>query len=158
MEEIEQYHYEQARAWLEHVARLKHAVDASRDTRDLFEALLDSATGIDYSREHVSGGEYKDRIVETIAKLDEARAQWAANLASYTDEAVDASKRINRLEDAAERRALIAHYVDGKTWERICIMMDYSYENIMLIRRRGVLNMYEFMPMEWKDRIPNAAE
>lgn len=158
MDELQTYHYDQARAWLEHIAKLKHAVTSSRNMVDMFEAFADQARGIDPTREQVSGGQYVDRLAETVIKLDEARAQWAANLQAYTDEAADAAERIKCLEDAAERSALLLHYVDGKTWERVCVQMDYSYDGIMDVRKRAVLHMYEHMPLEWRDRKYNALE
>lgn len=156
MDEIEQYRYEQARAWLEHVAKLKHAVGASRDMLEMFEGLAEQARAIDYSRVRVSGGQQADRMAEAVARLDEAHMQWAANLAAYTDEATDAAARIDRLEDKTEARALLAHYVDGRPWERVCIMLDYSYDGIMHVRQRAVLHMYDHMPTEWRDPVHRA--
>lgn len=156
MDEWQQYCYDQAKAWLEHISKLKYAERASKNMVELYTSLLDSANGIDYTREHVSGGQYTDRVADVIVKLDEAKLEWEANLVAYTNEAIDAAQRIEQLEDKAEMQALLLHYVDGKTWEKVCVQMDYSYENIMLIRRRGVLNMYDLMPLDWRDPRPSA--
>ncbi|MBQ9021647.1 MAG: hypothetical protein IJ113_06495 [Eggerthellaceae bacterium] len=156
MDEWQQYQYEQAKRWLEHIAKLKHAVSASRNMMDLFENLLDSAKGIDYTVEHVSGGQYSDRIAETIIKLDEARSSWAANVVAYADEATDAAMRIKQLEDATEMQALLLHYVDGITWERVCVQMDYSWDGIMSLRKRAVTHAYDIMPLEWRDPLEPA--
>lgn len=158
MDEWQQYCYEQAKAWLEHIAKLKYAVTSSHNMVDMFEALADQARGLDPAHEHVTGGQYKDRLAETIIKLDEAREQWSANLTAYTQEAKDAALRISNLPDAVERAALLLHYVDGKTWERVCVQLDYSYDGIMDVRRRAVLHMYEYMPLEWRDRKYNALD
>ena len=151
MTELEQYHYDQAKTWLERIANLKYAVSASRNMVELFTGLADGARGLDPTSEKVSGGQAVDRLADTIVKLDEARTHWEANLAAYTDEATDAARRISQLEDAAERAALLLHYVDGKTWERVCVQLDYSYDGIMDVRKRAVLHVYDFMPTQWRD-------
>lgn len=158
MDELEAYHYEQAKRWLEHVAKLKYALSSSRDMLEMFGALADQARGIDPTMENVTGGGHTDRLADAITKLDEARAQWQANLSAYAYEADDASRRIECLEDAAERSALLLHYVHGKPWERVCVQMDYSYDGIMDVRRRAVLHVYQYMPLEWRDRKYNALD
>ena len=156
MDEWERYRYEQARAWLEHVAGLRHAMDAAGSVREVFESLLDSVKGIDYSRERVSGGQYENRIAEAIAKLDEARLQWGASVSAYADEASDAAARIGGLEDAQEGRALLLHYVDGKTWELVRSEMGYSWRGMMDLRKRAVLHAYDHMPASWRDPVHRA--
>lgn len=153
MNEIEQYRYEQAKEWLEHVARLKHAADAARDMMEMFWAIAENVKAIDYSREHVSGSPEMKRLEDSIAKVEDAAAQWAANQSAFVHEAVDAAERISRLDDAVERRALLLHYVDGKTWEHVCVQMDYSWQRMMEIRKSAVLHVYEFVPTQWRDPV-----
>ena len=130
MSEWKNYKYEQAKSWLEHVAKLKHAVDAARDMKELFQSIAENIRGIDYSKEHVSSSSDAHRLEEAICKVDEATVQWAANQAAYVDEAIDAARRIESLDDAIERRALLLHYVDGKTWEHVCVQMNYSWDGM----------------------------
>lgn len=156
MDEWDKYRHDQARAWLEHVAKLKHAVDAASDMADMFRGLAEGARAIDYTRERVRGGEYRDRMAEAIASLDEAEAQWAANLVAFAEESRDAADRIARLPDAVEAQALLLHYVDGIAWERVCVRMNYSWDGMMSLRRRAVLHMYDLMPTEWRDPMPSA--
>ena len=39
------------------------------------------------------------------------------------------------------RLAMIGYYLDMKTWEQIAVDMNYSYENIMKLRRRGLIEV-----------------
>lgn len=151
MDEWDKYRHDQARAWLEHVAKLKHAVDAASDMADMFRGLAEGARAIDYTRERVHGGEYRDRMAEAIASLDEAEAQWAANLVAFADESRDAAERIARLPDATESQALLLHYVDGKPWKSVSEQMGYSFDRIREIRAQAVLHAYEVMPNAWRD-------
>ena len=156
MTELEQYHYEQAKRWLEHVAKLKFALTSSEAMVDMFNAYHLKA--IDYRNEYVTGGSNDSRLEEVIHNLDEAKKQWEANLVAFQAEAVDAAKRVAQLEDPAESCALMLHYVDGKPWEHVCIQMNYSYDGIMDLRKRAVLHTYEHMPLEWRDRKYNALD
>ena len=156
MTELEQYHYEQAKRWLEHVAKLKFALTSSEAMVEMFNAYHLKA--IDYRNEYVTGSANEDRLEEVIDNLDKAKKQWEANLVSYSEQAVDAAARIDKLEDKSESCALTLHYVDGKEWVHVCIQMNYSYDGIMDLRKRAVTHVYEFMPLEWRDRKYNAVE
>ena len=124
---------------------------------DMFTGLAENLRGIDPSREP-GGNQYNDRMADTIVKLNEAVREWEANLAAYVDEAKDAALRISQLKDTTERAALMLHYVEGITWERVCVRLDYTWDGMMAIRKRAVEHVYGLMPHEWRDPIPPAID
>lgn len=156
MDELERYRHDQARAWLEHVRALRVAVSRSQAMVEVMERIADAVGGVDYSRERVDGGAGARPIEEAIMRLEDQRAQWAANRAAYGAEAVDASNRIAALADPNEVLALTLHYLDGETWEQVAYRMGYSEQRIYQIRESGVVHCWEVMPLEWRDRVPRA--
>lgn len=119
--------------------------------RELFEGILENIRGIDYTNERVANSAEVHQLEEAICRVEDAVIQWAANQAAFVEEATDAATRISHLEHAVERRALLLHYLDGRTWEYICELMDYSWQRMMEIRKAAVLHMYDLMPTEWRD-------
>lgn len=151
MDEAEQYHYEQAQAWLEHVRGLKLAEERAARMVELMESIAEGVKGLDYAREHVSGGQAVDRMAEAVSRLDEMRIQFGANSVAYREEAQDAVARLCKLEDTDERDALCHHYCGGTEWADVARMMHYSEARIYQIRQAGVLHAYEVMPIKWRD-------
>lgn len=152
MDEWDRHRHETAKAWLDHVRGLGRDVQRARDMRDRFEALADGARGIDYTREKVGGGQWADRLAEALCRLEEAQAEWAANLAAYAAEAEDAARRIGMLEDPAERAVLSAYYVDGAaTWDEVARGMGYSVQRVYQVRESATVEAYEVLPPGWRD-------
>lgn len=48
---------------------------------------------------------------------------------------------IDRLEDRREFLALKVYYIDMKTWEEVCVEMNYSWKQVMRIRKRAIANV-----------------
>lgn len=150
-EEIEKYRYAQARAWLEHirdfgdeVARLQVLIESER-------ARLDGVKGIDYTVERVGGTRDLPDTADLVDKLFEHIREYAASLATYTDERAKAARALEGLADPRQRRALTLHYLQGRTWVQVCDAMGYSKQRMMQIRQSGVLAAYDVMPHSWRD-------
>ena len=48
---------------------------------------------------------------------------------------------IDKLEDRREFLALKVYYIDMKTWEEVCVEMNYSWKQVMRIRKRAIANV-----------------
>ena len=144
-----------ATAYLEHVRSLKARIDSLREE---IEPLREMAgTTMDY-RERVSGSSNPKAFEDAVIRLQELIADFLTEMAGYVEEqriAHDVMRRLSRPEYA---RALTAHYLTGKTWERCCVDMGYTWDGMMSLRRKAVQEVYDLMPEEWRrSAIPNAA-
>lgn len=75
-----------------------------------------------------------DALVELEYKLDERIDALCAVKTEILD-------TICQLEDSRERLALQLYYIDMKTWEEVCVEMNYSWKQIMRIRKRAIVNV-----------------
>lgn len=75
-----------------------------------------------------------DALVELEYKLDERIDALCAVKTEILD-------TICQLEDSRERLALQLYYIDMKTWEEVCVEMNYSWKQIMRIRKRAIANV-----------------
>ena len=75
-----------------------------------------------------------DSLVELEDKIDERIDELCAVKTEILD-------TICKLEDSRERLALQLYYIDMKTWEEVCVEMNYSWKQIMRIRKRAIANV-----------------
>ena len=75
-----------------------------------------------------------DALVELEYKLDERIDALCAVKTEILD-------TICQLTDSRERLALQLYYIDMKTWEEVCVEMNYSWKQIMRIRKRAIANV-----------------
>ena len=73
--------------------------------------------------------------------LDERVDRRAALIAFYTAKDKELAAELLAIEKAIEtltpaaRVALRYHYIEGIKWERVCVLMSYSWRSVMRIRR-----------------------
>lgn len=72
-------------------------------------------------------------------------AELESDINTKIDELVEVKREIfltlMRVQTRNVRLAMIGYYLDMKTWEQIAVDMNYSYENIMKLRRRGLIEV-----------------
>lgn len=150
----ERSHAAQVHRWLSKYAKL---VGYERRLREIVDEQLEQADalkGIDYSRDVVSTSPYPDAIPDAVARhveLSEVYGALASEAASDASAIVDA---IAALADVDGRAALAGHYVQGVTWERLCVDMSVSYRTMMRIRHRALVEIYDRDLMPASERFP----
>lgn len=156
MDEWEQYRYEQARAWLEHVRGLADAVDAAKRAVEFERVKMEQVGAVDYAHERVSGTPSNLDIAEIIDKLQGNIRHYCANESAYADERRDCYDRLSRLENQTEAKALQLRYCMNHSWEYIEGAMGYTHDGIMTLRKRAIVSAYDVMPLELRDPIYQA--
>lgn len=72
-------------------------------------------------------------------------AELESDINMKIDELVEVKREIfitlMKVQTRNVRLAMIGYYLDMKTWEQIAVDMNYSYENIMKLRRRGLIEV-----------------
>ena len=72
-------------------------------------------------------------------------AELESDINTKIDELVEVKRDIflllMKVQPRNVRLAMIGYYLDMKTWEQIAVDMNYSYENIMKLRRRGLIEV-----------------
>lgn len=149
-EEYERYKYDQARAYLEHVRALSCRTQALRAEVEAQRELADGVRAMRYG-EGGGGGVEADRMAETVARLQELVRGYCAELAAYVSEQREAHERVRLMDRPEHAQAITGYYLLGRTWERVCVDMGYTWDGMMSLRRRAVTAFYDVMPAEWRD-------
>lgn len=150
VEEFERYKAAQAEAWLDYVRSLGTRCATLRDAIEHERAAAEGVQAVCYDgMPHASST--GDALPDAVARIQEAIAEFATELAGYTDAQTDAHRRLMRMPDASCSGCLVRHYVLGKPWKDVCERMGYSRDGMMTLRRRALAMAYDVMPHGWRD-------
>lgn len=150
-EEYDRYKRAQASRWLEHVRRLGGKCRALQREVEEQRALASGLKGLDYSAPVVRSSASADGTPEAVIRLLDVIEEYCTELAGYVDEQHAAHAALNDMSDELGAEALKRHYLCGQSWESCCVAMGYTWDGMMSLRRRAVLELYDHMPAEWRD-------
>ena len=140
--------------WLRYIASIGdslRAIEADIATQQARLTLM----GYDPSSTR-SGGCFKDRMPDGVAKLMELRDRWSDEYAAMADD-LEEAKRICSPAHMA-RWCVWLHRVERMTWAAVGRKVGYSEQSARRIAEQGLREIYYAMPEEWRrDPIPNAA-
>lgn len=143
-------------AYLEYVKNIDEGIRTLKESIDRQRSLM-LPSGLDYSGLIPSSSSSGDALANGVIKLQEMIAEYTTELAEYVEQQRTASLVFASLSKPAYRLAFTKYYLQGKTWEQVCVEMAYSYRRLMQIRSEGMLEVYDLMPEEWRRySIPNA--
>lgn len=85
---------------------------------------------------HGGGGEsyVKEAQLDSIKKL---KSQYHAKVATLTAELADIEASIEKLEPR-ERNLIRYYYIDGLTWEEVCVAMTYCWRQVHRIHAKAL--------------------
>lgn len=155
-EEYDRYKRTQAARWLEHVRRLGGKCRALQREVEEQRALASGVKGLDYSAPLVRSSASADGMPDAVARLFGVIDEYCSELAGYVDEQRAAHSALDAMADELGAEALKRHYLNRQTWEECCVEMGYSWDGMMSLRKRAVLELYDHMPPEWRDPVHKA--
>lgn len=71
-----------------------------------------------------------DRLGELLGEIEELIEQYNKKQLRLMKQQLEIEKCIDKLEDSIDRNIMRLKYIDGYTWERICVMLNYSWNGI----------------------------
>ena len=131
-EEFEQMKADEARAYLRHVRDLGMRVRGLQASIDDARSRLLPA-GVAYDKNGGGSGCYP-----------------ATELAALVDEQRQARECIAKVGNAMWRETLEGYYLRGECMELIAVKLGYSYESVKKYHRRGLAEVWAYMPLEWR--------
>ena len=155
-EEYDRYKRAQAARWLEHVRCLGSKCRALQREVEEQRELASGVKGLDYSSPAVSASSSPDGIPNAVALLLETIEDYCTELAGYVAEQKAAHDALNAMSDELGAEALKRHYLCGQSWESCCVDMGYSWDGMMSLRKRAVLELYDHIPTEWRAPLHHA--
>lgn len=72
----------------------------------------------------------QDRLGGLLGEIEELIDIYNKKQDKLFKQQMKIEKCIDKLEDSIDRNILRLKYIDGYTWERICVMLNYSWNGI----------------------------
>lgn len=72
----------------------------------------------------------QDRLGELLGEIEELIDIYNKKQDKLFKQQIKIEKCIDKLEDSIDRNILRLKYIDGYTWERICVELNYSWNGI----------------------------
>ncbi len=91
-------------------------------------------------QEHMPGGGGGSDLSTYAARLDMAISRLEGEYGKRMEIFKDIKKRIGRLDNENQRAVLTYRYLLGWKWGRIAEQMNYSYQGVLKIHGRALLN------------------
>ena len=71
-----------------------------------------------------------DRLGELLGKIEELLNIYNEKQIRLIKQKKKIEDAIDKLEEATDRKIMRLKYIDGYTWERICVVLNYSWNGI----------------------------
>lgn len=147
------------RRWLRHVRTCVTMMRVCEEELAAERDRLDMLKGMAYDGDSRGSGLLNgdDRIVEHIAHIDEIADRMIGYSTEYRDAVIGAKEVFSRLtcHDLAGA-VLEEHYLQRRTWERVGRDIGYSESRVKHVADDAMVECYELMPHEWREKIPRA--
>lgn len=81
----------------------------------------------------------QDRLGELLGEIEELIELYNGKQIKLMKQQIEIENCIDKLEDSVDRNILRLKYIDGYTWERICVELNYGWNGIHK-RHRKILD------------------
>ena len=131
------------KSWLNRARGLDREInDLLREKERTRDALLRITQSYTRSEAQTTPDPHKfDRLAEYEDLID----RKVDDLLAVKQEILDT---VSKLENRAQRRALIGYYVSFKTWEQVAVGMHYSFQHVMRIRNEAIAEVEKLINAE----------
>ena len=132
-----------AKKWMSRARRIDREIN---NLLQLKQNTRDNLTRITQEFDHdaVSGSHDPHKFDRLVALEDE--------IDKRVDELINVKQEIlgliNQLANRNQRIVLMSYYLNMKTWEQIAVDMHYSYDNIMRLRKLGLIEVERILQEE----------
>lgn len=94
----------------------------------------------------------KDAIPNGVAKIQELTEDLETARVEYADNYRAFRKAVDQI-DPIPKSALVYHYLLLRNWRQIADKMGYTYDGIMVVRKRGLIQLYDYIPIGYRDEL-----
>ena len=125
-----------ARQWLNRARKIDREINQDLELiRNTHERLTNVTQALDAIT--VSGTKDPHKF-DSLVEMEDAINAKIDELVNIKTEIF---RLLSRLPNRNQRLALIAYYLDMKTWEQVAVDMYYSYDNVMRLRKLGLIEV-----------------
>lgn len=123
-----------AKEYLQQLRRLDTVIDQKIKELDDLKVKSTCISGFDYSKERVQTSPSGDApYVRTVSRMIDLNEEINRDIDDFVDRKHKIINEIQSLENTKHIQILFKKYVEYKTFERISVEMNYTYQYIVLL-------------------------
>ena len=149
------YYDGQVHRWLTKYRRLVAYRDQLKTIAKAQEDEADGLKAVRYDLDKVLSSLSKDGVHNSAVRHMEIGELYDRLAEDASRSAEQISAAILAVSDLDSRQALLGYYVEGHTWEMLCVQPGFecSYRTMMRRRKRGLMEIYDrnLMPLSERD-------
>ena len=133
-EYLQQYQYS--------VKRARAALDHLHELQSMATRITPLYGGEGGGGQHQSGDE---KMMNAVDKIIEAKNRVSDELEMLEATEREVVKTINGVQDGTLSTLLYERYINGKTWEQIAVLMNYTYRRVIQLHCKALNAVKDFL-------------
>lgn len=133
-EYLQQYQYS--------VKRARAALDHLHELQSMATRITPLYCGEGGGGQHQSGDE---KMMNAVDKIIEAKNRVSDELEMLEATEREVVKTINGVQDGTLSTLLYERYINGKTWEQIAVLMNYTYRRVTQLHGKALNAVKDFL-------------
>lgn len=132
----------------EYLQQYRHAVDRARAALEHLEELESIATRVTPLYGGEGGGQHQsgdEKMCNAVNKIIEAKNRVSDELETLEATDREIIGTIDKVTDGTLHTLLYERYINGKTWEQIAVMMNYTYRRVTQLHGKALNAVKDFL-------------
>lgn len=131
----------------EYLQQYRDAVRRAAAAQDHLDELRSMATRITPNYGGEGGGTHQtgDKLGAAVARILDAESRVSDELEMLEATEREVVKTINGVQDGTLNTLLYERYINGKTWERIAVLMNYTYRRVTQLHGKALNAVKDFL-------------
>lgn len=131
----------------EYLQQYRDAVRRAAAAQDHLDELRSMATRITPNYGGEGGGTHQtgDKLGAAVARILDAESRVSDELEMLEATEREVVKTINGVQDGTLNTLLYERYINGKTWEQIAVLMNYTYRRVTQLHGKALNAVKDFL-------------
>ena len=131
----------------EYLQQYRDAVRKAAAAQDHLDELRSMATRITPNYGGEGGGTHQtgDKLGAAVARIMDAESRVSDEIEMLEATEREVIKTINGVQDGTLSKLLYERYINGKTWEQIAVLMNYTYRRVTQLHGKALNAVKDFL-------------
>ena len=131
----------------EYLQQYRDAVRRAAAAQDHLDELRSMATRITPNYSSEGGGTHQtgDKLGAAVARIIDAESRVSDEIEMLEATEREVIKTINGVQDGTLSKLLYERYINGKTWEQIAVLMNYTYRRVTQLHGKALNAVKDFL-------------
>ena len=127
-----------AKEYLSQYQGLQRRIRSKQDEIEQIKTLMEGLAAIRYDKDKVESSPTNDQMINGMIPIEDISNKIARDVSEAAALADEITDRIGRVKQDSLEMVLREHYINGLSFEKICVNHHYEYRSIITIHGRAL--------------------